>query len=152
MTRWISAIAALVASVCFAGASAEAQVYYGYGSPVYAPVYAYPAPVVLAPSPVITSAYAYPAPIAYSAPVAYSAAYAPQPIVQMGYSAPAYVAPAYVAAPMVVGPGPVRTTIRGGPFNYTETVRAYGPTVGPHYARVHVHQGLFGTTVRERIR
>jgi hypothetical protein len=140
MTRWIPGVVALAASLCFAGASAQAQVFYAYGSPV--PVYA---PAVVYPSPVMT--YAYPA------PVAYTAAYAPQPIVQMAYSVPAVVAtPAYVAPAVVVNPGFARTTVRNGPFNYVETTRAYGPTPGPHFSRLHVHYGPLGTTVRERIR
>ena len=113
-----------------------------YAAPVYpAPVYAapvYPAPVYIQPSPVVTSAY-------------YAPAYAP--VMQMGYSVPVVVpARTVIAAPVIVGPAAVRQTTRVTPFGYTQTVRAYGPTVGPHYSRVHVHSGLFGTTVHERIR
>lgn len=148
MSRWILGI---VAAVAMSGMAqlADAQVYtYGVPGAVYAPG-AYVAPVV--PSRVVTSGYAVPA---YVAP-----AYA-SPVVQMAYTAPVYAGPVYaapvyaapvVAAPLVVGPNVVRHTVRGGPLNYTETVRTYGPA-GPHYARVHVHHGLFGTTVRERVR
>ena len=134
MNRWISGVAALVASLCFAGASADAQVFYAYGGP--APLVV-PAPVVqapvFAPYGVVTSAYAYPATVGY----------APSSVVQMAYSAPA----------VVVAPAPAVTRIRSGPFNYTQTTRVYGPTYGgPHYSRVHVHSGLFGTTIRERVR
>jgi hypothetical protein len=147
MTRRICGFATALGLVCFAASSADAQVFYAYGNPfpAYAPAVVYPAPVYVAPRAVVTSAYAYPA------PVAYSAGYAPQPIVQMAYSAPApVVAAPVIASPVVVGPGAVRETTRVRPHGYTQTVRSYGPTYGPHYARVHVHHGLFGTTVRER--
>ena len=156
MNRWILGIAAV--GLVAVGECANAQ-YYAYGAPagaVYIPgaVYqapVYPAPVYFDAAPVVTSA--------YYAPPAYAPAYlAPQPVVQMGYSVPVVVSsravfgPAVVAAPVLAAPGYVRQTTRVSPHNYTQTVRAYGPTAGPHYSRVHVHSGLFGTTVRERVR
>ncbi len=161
MNRWILGMAAL--GLCVATQSADAQVY-AYGVPssaVYAPGSVYPAPVYAAP---VHPAPAYLAPV-YPAPVYvqpspfvasayYAPAYvAPAPVVQMGYGVPVGIPTRSVmAAPVIVGPGAVRQTTRVSPHNYTQTVRAYGPTVGPHYSRIRVHTGLFGTTVRERVR
>ena len=97
-------------------------------------------------SPVVTSA--------YYTPAYYTPAYiAPAPVVPMNSSVPVVVsARTVVAAPIVVRPTTVRQTTRVTPHNYTQTVRTYGPTAGPHYSRVHVHSGSHGTKVRERVR
>ena len=139
-------------SLCGLGfvASADAQVYF-YDAPaaVYVPgavvtqqVYSQPVysqPVVVQSSGVVTSSY-------------YAPAYVPSGVVQMSYSTPVVVpARTVIAAPVVVGPTVVRETVRSTPHHFTQTVRTNGPG-GPHYSRVHVHSGLFGTTVRERIR
>jgi hypothetical protein len=158
MNRWFLRIVAAAGLACTMTHSADAQVY-SYGVPagaVYAPGTVHPAPVVVRSNAVVTSGY-YTAP-AYSAPVYVAPAYAApvyvaqSPIVQMAYSVPVYAAPTVVAAPIVVAPNVVRHTVRGNARNYTETVRTYGPTVGPRFSRVHVHSGPFGTTVRERVR
>lgn len=128
------------ASVYVPGAVFTQQV---YSPPVYSqPVYAQPVysqPVVVQSSGVVTSSY-------------YAPAYVPSGVVQMSYSAPVVVpARTVIAAPVVVGPTLVRETTRVTPHHYSQTVRTNGPT-GPHYSRVHVHSGPFGTTVRERVR
>jgi len=145
MNRWMLGFAVTLGALCLNAQSANAQ-YYSYAAPsaVYAPGVVYPAPVVIRSSPVVTSAYY--APSAYVAPA--PAYIAPAPVVQMAYAAPA---PVIVAAPVYAAPV-VRQTVRATPFNYTQVVRTYGPTVGPHYSRVHIHRGLFGTTVHERVR
>ncbi len=174
MSRWILAMAMTVV----AAQSAQAQVVSAYGGTggVYVPGLSYAAP--LAPSPAVTSAY-YSEPVYSSAPV-YSAApvyaapvyaapmyapvyarpvyVAPSPIVPMAYTVPVYSPPVVVARPVYAAPAPlygpnyVQQTTRALPNNYTQVTRVYGPTPGPHYSRVHVHNGPFGTTVRERIR
>lgn len=148
MNRWMLGVAVTLGTLCLTAQAANAQYYsYGPAGAVYAPGAVYSAPVVVQPSPVVTSAYY--APSVYAGP----AYVAPGPIVQMGYSVPAttiVTSPVY-AAPVYTAPV-VRQTVRATPFNYTQVVRAYGPTVGPHYSRVHVHRGLFGTTIRERVR
>ncbi len=143
MNRWMLGVAVTLGVLCLTAQSANAQYYsYAPSGVVYAPGGVYSAPVVVRSSPVVTSAY-------YAPPVYGSPVYvAPSPVVQMGYSVPAAT---IVAAPVYAAPV-VRQTVRGNPFNYTQVVRTYGPTVGPHYSRVHVHHGLFGTTVRERVR
>ena len=122
-------------------------------APVYSstPVYS-AAPVYSAP------VYGYPAPV-YGPPVYARPVYvAPSPIVQMAYSVPVYSAPVVVARPVyaapvpIYGPNYVRQTTRALPNNFTQVTRVYGPTPGPHYSRVHVHNGPFGTTIRERVR
>lgn len=158
MNRWFLRIMAAAGLAFSLTHAADAQVY-SYGVPagaVYAPGSVYPAPIVVRSSPVVSSAYyaapAYSAPV-YAAPVYAAPVYVAQsPIVQMAYSAPVYAVPTVVAAPIVVAPNVVRQTIRGNAHNYTQTVRTYGPTVGPRFSRVHVHSGPFGTTVRERVR
>lgn len=148
MNRWMLGVAVALGALCLTSQSANAQYYsYAPSGVVYAPGGVYSAPVIIRSSPVVTSAYY--APSVYAAP----AYVAPSPVVQMAYSVPAttiVAAPVY-AAPVYAAPV-VRHTVRATPFNYTEVVRTYGPTVGPHYSRVHVHHGLFGTTVRERVR
>lgn len=148
MTRWILSMAVVLGLVGFGSTSADAQVY-SYGAPsttIYVPGSVYSGQVIIESSPVVTSA--------YYAPTYYAPAYiAPAPVVQMNYSVPVVVsARTIMAAPIVVGPTTVRQTTRVSPHNYTQTVRTYGPTAGPHYSRVHVHSGLHGTTVRERVR
>ena len=149
MNRWMLGVAVTLGVLCLTAQSANAQ-YYSYvpSGVVYAPGAVYSAaPVVVQSSPVVTSAYY--APSVYAGP----AYVAPAPVVQMGYSVPAatiVTAPVY-ASPVYAAPV-VRQTVRATPFNYTQVVRAYGPTVGPRYSRVHVHHGLFGTTIRERVR
>ena len=138
MTRWILGIAAAVGAIC-ATQTASAQV-------VYVPSSIYSAPVVVA-SPVVPAYYAAPV---YAAPVYATPVYS-SPVVQMAYSVPTVSVP-LAASPVILSPNVVRQTTRGNPHNYTQTVRVYGPTPGPHYSRVHVHSGLFGTTVRERVR
>ena len=163
MNRWSLGIAAAVGLIAAMMDQAQAQSFYVYaappaysvpvyGSPVYAaPAYVpgvvYQSQVVVPARSVVTAGYA--APYTYSAPVVVQ-----QPIVQMAYSVPAYSpAQTVVAAPVVVArPTTVRETTRVSRHNYTQTVRVNGPTNGPHYSRVHVHSGLFGTTVRERVR
>ena len=150
MTRTILGMAAILGWVCAGSQSANAQVIYSYGAPptvVYAPATVYSGQVYVESSPVVTSAYYAPAPVYL----------APAPVVQMSYSTPVLVsrrtviAAPVVPVPVVVGPN-VRETTRVTPHNYIQTVRAYGPTPGPHYHRIHIHRGLFGTTVRERVR
>lgn len=162
MTRWILGLAAVLG---LAAQSASAQVYY-YGAPqaVYVPGGVY-APRVAVASPVVTSAYyqqpvytpgytqayvaqqAYVAPQVYVAPRAYVA---PSPVVQMAYTEQVVVPRGVVTAPLPTG-GMVRQTVRGGPYNYTQTTKTWGDGTGAHYNRVRVHTGLFGvTTVRER--
>lgn len=138
MNRWILGIAATIGVVC-GTQTASAQIVYVPGSVYSAPVYSTP---VYVGSPVVSAYYAAPA---YSTPV-YSS-----PVVQMAYSVPTISAPV-IASPVIVSPNVVRQTTRGNFHNYTQTTRVYGPTPGPHYSRVHVHSGLFGTTVRERVR
>lgn len=163
MNRWSLGIAAAVGLMTSTMDVAQAQVFYAYdaptvySAPVYStPVYAAPAYVpgavyqsqVIVPARAVMSA-GYVAPYAYSAPVIMQ-----QPIAQMAFSTSAYVpVQTVVAAPvLVVRPTTVRETTRVSRHNYTQTVRVNGPTDGPHYSRVHVHSGLFGTTVRERVR
>jgi hypothetical protein len=158
MARWILG---LVAVLGLAAQSACAQVYY-YGAPqaVYVPGSVY-APRVAVAAPVVTSAYfqplytapqyvaqqAYVAPQVYVAPRAYVA---PSPVVQMAYTEQVIVPRGVVTAPLPTG-GMVRQTVRGGPYNYTQTTKTWGDGTGAHYNRVRVHTGLFGaTTVRER--
>ena len=162
MNRWSLGIAAAVGLIAAMMDQAQAQSFYVYeappaysvpvyGSPVYAaPAYVpgvvYQSQVVVPARSVVTAGYA--APYTYSAPVVVQ-----QPIVQMAYSVSAYSpAQRVVAAPVVARPITVRETTRVSRHNYTQTVRVNGPTNGPHYSRVHVHSGLFGTTVRERVR
>lgn len=123
------------ASVYVPGAVFTQQV---YSPPVYSrPVYSQP--VVVQSGGVVTSSY-------------YAPAYVPSGVVQMSYNAPVVVpARTVIAAPVVVGPTVVRETTRVTPHHYSQTVRTNGPA-GPHYSRVHVHSGLYGTTVRERVR
>jgi len=146
MTRWILGIVTVLGLWGAGSQTANAQVFvYGPPAPAYVPGAYYPQPVMMQAAPVVTSAYYAPTYIA------------PAPVVQMGYSAPVIMqsrtvfSSPVVVAPAVIPPTVVRETTRGGPFNYTHTVRAYGPA-GPHYSRVHVHNGLFGTTVRGRVR
>lgn len=143
MNRWMLGVAVTLGALCLTAQSANAQ-YYSYvpSGVVYAPGAVYSTPVVVQSSPVVTSAYY--APSVYAGP----AYVAPAPVVQMGYSVPAAT---IVTAPVYAAPV-VRQTVRATPFNYTQVVRTYGPTVGPHYSRVHIHRGLFGTTIRERVR
>ena len=170
MNRWRLGIAAAVGLMTGMVDVAGAQVFYAYEAPsVYAaPAYSYGAtvysvPVYVAPAYVSSVAYqpqfivpartvvaaGYAAPYAYSAPVVVH-----QPVVQMAYSTSVIVpARIVVAAPVVVArPTTVVETTRSSRHNFTQTVRVSGPTDGPHYSRVHVHSGLFGTTVRERVR
>lgn len=142
MNRWTLGLAML--GLCAAVSTADAQVYVYRGpSAVYVPRAAYAAPIVVAPRPV-TSAY-------YATPAYVSPGYVSAPaIVQMNYDAPAMVPARSVLVPAYGGV--VRQTVRGGPLNYTQVTRAYGAFDGPQYSRVHVHRGLFGTTVRERVR
>ena len=136
MSRWILGMAVAMGLGLIAQ-SAEAQVVYAYGAPstVYVPGAVYASPVVTTSYYVPAAAYVAPAYVA--SPVVVNA-----PVVQ--YGGPV------VAAPVVVAPDTLaRTVVRGGPLNYTQVTRSWGPT-GPHYNRVHVHHGLFGTTVRER--
>ncbi len=123
------------ATVYVPGAVLTQQV---YSAPVYAqPVYSQP--VVVQSGGVVTSSY-------------YAPAYVPSGVVQMSYSAPVVVpARTVISAPVVVGPTVVRETTRVTPHHYSQTVRTNGPA-GPHYSRVHVHSGPFGTTIRERVR
>ncbi|MBC8115345.1 MAG: hypothetical protein H7062_13260 [Candidatus Saccharimonas sp.] len=163
MNRWSLGIAAAVGLIAGPVDVARAQSFYVYeaptvySAPVYSvPVYAAPAfasggvyqSQVIVPARSVVSA-GYVAPYAYSAPVVIQ-----QPIAQMAFSSPAYVpVQAVVAAPVVVSrPTTIRETTRVSRHNYTHTVRVDGPTDGPRYSRVHVHSGLFGTTVRERVR
>jgi hypothetical protein len=168
-----------IAAVAVTAQAANAQVISQYGgSGVYVPGSTYAAPI--AQGSLVTSAYysapapAYVAP-AYVAPVYAPPVYAARPVVaapvyvapspvvvQMAYSVPApvYAAPVYaapvVAAPVAVapiyGPNVVTQRTRALPNNFTQVTRVYGPTPGPHYSRVRVHNGLFGTTVREVVR
>ncbi len=169
MSRWILAMAMTVV----AAQTAQAQVVSAYGGSggVYVPGSPYAA---VAPSPAVTSAY-YSEPVYSSAPLYSSAAVyatpvyappvyarpvyvAPSPIVQMAYSVPVYSAPVVVAPPVYAVPAPlygpnyVQQRTRALPNNFTQVTRVYGPTPGPHYSRVHVHNGPFGTTIRERVR
>ncbi len=162
MNRWSLGIAAAVGLMSGTLNVARAQVFYAYdapavystpvyGAPVYsvpayAPAVVYQSPVIVPSRSVVTAAYA--SPYAFGAPVVVQ-----QPIAQMAYSAPVYVpVRTVVAAPVIVQPNLVRETTRVSRHNYTQTVQVSGPTTGPHYSRVHVHSGLFGTTVRERLR
>ncbi|HEY4263075.1 MAG TPA: hypothetical protein VGM98_23135 [Schlesneria sp.] len=176
MSRWILAMAMTVV----AAQTAQAQVVSAYGGTggVYVPGSPYAA---VAPSPAVSSAYysepAYSAapvyatapayappvygyaPAVYAAPVYARPVYvAPSPIVPMAYTVPVYTAPVVVARPVyaapvpLYGPNSVQQTTRALPHNYTQVTRVYGPTPGPHYSRVHVHNGPFGTTIRERVR
>ena len=157
MNRWSLGIVAVVSLIGGTMDVAQAQVFYGYdapaifGEPVYSsstyvPGVIYQSPVLVPARPVVTAAYV--SPYAYSAPVV-----VPQPITQMAYSTTVTVpVRTIIAEPVVVRPNLVRETTRVSPHNYTQTVRVYGPTDGPRYSRVHVHSGLFGTTVRQRVR
>jgi len=163
MNRWSLGIAAAVGLIVGAVDVARAQSFYVYEAPpVYStPVYAAPAyvpgvayqQVVVPARSVVTAAYV--EPYVYSAPVLVQ-----QPIAQMVYSSSVIVPTrAFVAAPVVVSapvvlasPTTVVETTRVNRHNYVQTARVYGPTDGPRYSRVHVHSGLFGTTVRERVR
>lgn len=145
MNRGMMGMATMVA-LCVASQSADAQVYiYDAPTTVYVPggVYSttvYPQPVVVQSGAVVSSNYYAPA---YAAPAG---------VVQMSYRSPVLVpARTVIAAPVVVGPTVVRDTTRVTRHNFTHTVRTNGPA-GPHYSRVHVHSGLFGTTIRERAR
>ena len=157
MNRWGLGIVVAVGLMSGTMNVARAQVFYAYdapavySSPVYSvPVYVsgvvYQSQVVVPAHSVVTAAYA--SPYAYSAPVVVQ-----QPVAQMVYSTPAYVpVRTVVAAPVIAQPTVVRETTRVSRHNYTQTVRVSGPTDGPHYSRVHVHAGLFGTTGRARVR
>jgi hypothetical protein len=143
MTRSLLGIAAVLGSVLVGSQTASAQIY-SYGAPaqvIYVPGSVYPGQVIVESSPVVTSAY-------------YAPAYvAPAPVVQMNYSVPVAIpVRSYLAPAVVIPPTTVRQSTRVSPHNYTQTTRVYGPTPGPHYSRIHVHSGLFGTRVRERVR
>ena len=157
MNRWSLGIAATVSLITGTMNVAQAQVFYAYDAPTAysAPVYSTPAyvpgvvyqsPVIVPARSVVTAAYA--SPYTYGAPVVVQ-----QPIAQMAYSPSAYVpVQTIVVVPVASRPTLVRETTRTSRHNYTQTVRVNGPTDGPHYSRVHVHSGLFGTRVRERVR
>ena len=152
MNQWSLGVVAALGLLVGMTEVSRGQDFYVYGAspvystPVYVPGAVYQPQVVVA-QPVVTAAYAAPYGYSYSAPVVVQ-----QPIVQMAYSTSVVVAaPRVVAAPVYLAPTPVRETLRVYPHGYTQTVRAYGPTYGgPHYSRVRVHSGLFGTTIRAR--
>lgn len=170
MSRWMFGMA--IAAIAITAQAANAQVISQYGgSGVYVPGSTYAAPIAQG-SPVTSAYYSAPAYVApaYVAPVYAPPVYVARPVyaapvyvapapvvVQMAYSVPApvYAAPV-VAAPVAVapvyGPNYVTQRTRALPNNFTQVTRVYGPTPGPHYSRVHVHNGLFGTTVREVVR
>ena len=152
MNRWSLGIVTAVGLMTGMEESARAQVFYAYDAPVYStpayvPSVVYQSPFIIPARTVVTAGYA--APYTYSAPFVVQ-----QPIAQMVYSTPVIVpVQTVVAAPVLVArPTIVRETTRSTRHNYTHTVRVDGPTDGPRYSRVHVHSGLFGTTVRERVR
>lgn len=153
MNRWSLGIAAAVGLMTDTMDVAQAQVFYAYDAPTvysvpaYVPGVVYQSPVNIPVRSVMTAAYG--SPYAYGVPVVVQ-----QPIAQMVYSTPVIVpVQTVVAAPVFVArPTIVRETTRSSRHNYTHTVRVDGPTEGPRYSRVHVHSGLFGTTVRERVR
>ncbi len=136
MNRWSLGVAAAVGLVSGTMGVARAQDFFVYeAQPVYS------TQVVVPARSVVTTVYA--------APVVVR-----QPIAQMSYSTSVIVpARTVVTAPVVLArPTTVVETTRVSRHNYTQTVRVNGPTDGPRYSRVHVHSGLFGTTVRERVR
>jgi hypothetical protein len=164
MNQWSLRIAAAVGLVAgMVDVVALAQEFYVYeapavySAPVYSvPVYAapsyvsagmYPSSVIVPARTVVSAGYA--ANYAYSAPVVVQ-----RPVAQMSYSTSVLVpSQTIVAAPVVLArPITVRETTRSTRHSFTQTVRVNGPGDGPHYSRVHVHSGLFGTTVRERVR
>ena len=163
MNQWSLGIAAAVGLIAGTVDVARAQSFYVYEAPTVYSTPVYSTPVYTAPTfvsgavyqsqiivparSVVTAGYA--APFAYSVPVIMH-----QPITQMAFSSPAYVPVQTVVAAqvLVARPTTVRETTRVSRHNYTQTVRVNGPTDGPHYSRVHVHSGLFGTRVRERVR
>lgn len=161
MNRWSFGIAVTFGLLFASPRLGMAQVYYVQevpvvqAVPVVQPVVVHrrsvivPAPTVVTAVPVVPNGVV----TSYYAP-AVTSVYPPEPIAQMAYTSNAYVpAPTVVAAPVVVGrPTVVKETIRSNRHNYTQTVRVNGPTDGPRFSRVHVHTGLFGTTVRERVR
>jgi len=152
MNRWSLGIVAAVGLMTGTLGVAQAQVFYAYdaptvySAPAYLPGVVYQSQVIVPARSVMTAAYV--SPYAYSVPVVVQ-----QPITQMAYSTSVIVpVQTVVAAPVIVQPNAVRETTRVSRHNYTQTVRVHGPTDGPHFSRVHVHSGLFGTTVRQRVR